>query len=193
MKELNIKKMVLTAFFMALGVILPFIVMQIPGVGNMLLPMHIPIILCGFLCGGSYGFVAGLIVPLLMSVVFGMPGLMPTAVAMSCELAVYGLVTGLLYQRIRQKRGGIYISLVVAMLAGRVVWGLVSFGLYHVLGNLFTWKLFAAQAFLNAIPGIVIQLILIPALVYRLKNTEVIKDNYGKKDIGNEGYVQKKI
>lgn len=165
-------KLVLTAFFIALGLVLPFLTMQIPSIGNMLLPMHIPIILCGFLCGWPYGLIAGFIVPLLRSVLFGAPPMMPIAVAMSVELATYGLVTGLLYHKLNDKRWGIYISLIIAMFAGRVVWGVTSFGLFHALGNTFTWKIFMVQAFFNAIPGIIIQLIFIPLIVYQLRRVQ---------------------
>lgn len=168
MKENKTKKVVLTALFMAIGMILPFITMQVPSIGNMLLPMHLPIILCGFICGGSYGFVAGAVVPLLRSVIFGAPPLMPTAIAMAFELATYGLVSGVMYKRLHNKKWGIYTSLISAMIMGRVVWAIVSIGLYSVLGNVFTWKIFVMQALLNAIPGIILQLILIPVLVYKL-------------------------
>lgn len=166
------RKIVLTALFMAIGMILPFITMQIPSIGNMLLPMHLPIILCGFLCGGPYGFVAGAVVPLLRSVIFGAPPFMPTAVAMAFELATYGLVSGLMYKRLHDKKWGIYISLISAMILGRVVWAVVSIGLYSMLGNVFTWKIFVMQAVANAIPGIILQLILIPLLVYKLSKQE---------------------
>lgn len=168
------KNLVLSAFFVALGIILPFITMQIPRIGNMLLPMHIPVILCGFICGGPYGFIVGLIVPLLRSLLTGMPVMIPMAVTMAPELAIYGLVTGLLYERLKKKKFGIYISLITAMLSGRIVWGTVSALVYSLLGNSFTWKLFVMNGFINAIPGIVIQLILIPVLVKTLKRTKEV-------------------
>jgi len=163
------RKIVLSALLMSIGLILPFATMQIPSIGNMLLPMHIPVILCGFICGGSYGFIVGFILPLSRSVLFGMPQVMPTAVAMSFELATYGFVAGILYQKLTGKRGATYISLIGAMFAGRLIWGAVSFGLYSLLGAVFTWKLFAMQAVINAIPGITLQLVLIPLLVTSLK------------------------
>lgn len=101
------KKIVLAGLFIALGIVLPFITMQIPSIGNMLLPMHIPIILCGFICGGPYGLIVGVIVPLLRSVLFGMPALFPNAVAMAFELGTYGFVTGVLYKRFNKKSFGI--------------------------------------------------------------------------------------
>lgn len=168
------KKLVLSAFFIALGIVLPFITMQIPRIGNMLLPMHIPVMLCGFMCGGPYGFIVGLIVPLLRSVLTGMPVMIPMAVTMAPELAVYGLVTGLLYQKIKERRFGVYTALFSAMLCGRMVWGLTSLMVFSLLGNTFTWKLFAMNGFVNAIPGIIIQFIFLPVLVKRISMTKEV-------------------
>lgn len=165
----NTGKMVTAALLMAVGIILPFITMQVPAIGNMLLPMHIPVILCGFLCGGGYGMAIGLVLPLLRSILFGMPPLMPIATAMAFELATYGLVSGFLYGKLWEKRAGICLSLIGAMIAGRIVWGVVSFGLFSMLGNPFTWQIFFVQAVINAIPGIILQLILIPMIVYAIK------------------------
>lgn len=177
-KQNNTRKLVLTAFFIALGMILPFITMQVPRIGNMLCPMHIPVILCGFLVGAPYGLIAGIILPLLRSLVFGAPPMMPTAVAMAVELGTYGLLTGLLYERLKEKKWGIYISLVSAMVLGRIVWGIAAMGLYGVMGNAFTFKIFLMQAFVNAIPGIIIQLVLIPVLVYKLEEKAVTGNSY---------------
>jgi len=170
------KKMVTAALLMAVGIILPFITMQIPAIGNMLLPMHIPVILCGFLCGGGYGLAIGLVLPILRSFLFGMPPLMPIGTAMAFELAAYGLVSGLLYRRFSGKKCGIYMSLIAAMLAGRVVWGLISFGLFTMLGNPFTWQIFFVQAVVNAIPGIILQLILIPVIIYAVKGRKIVEE-----------------
>lgn len=167
MKKDN-NNLVLSALFIATGIVLPFITMQIPEIGNMLLPMHIPVILCGFICGGPNGFFVGLILPLLRSILVGMPIMMPGAVAMAPEMAVYGLVTGILYQKLKTHRFGIYITLVTAMLAGRIVWGVASTLVFSYLGNTFTWKLYVMNGFINAIPGIILQLVLIPILIKRL-------------------------
>ena len=164
----NTKKLVLSALFIALGIVLPFFTGQLPQIGNMLLPMHIPVLICGFVCGAPYGFAVGYIVPMLRSVMFGRPMMIPTAVGMAIELAVYGTVTGLMYARFKNKKLGIYISLITAMIAGRVVWGATSLLIYRALGNPFTWEIFAAEAFVNAVPGIVVQLVLIPVLIYSL-------------------------
>ena len=103
MKRTKTYKMVWSGVFVALGIVLPFLTGQIQGIGKMLLPMHIPVLLCGFVCGAPYGLAVGLIVPLLRSVLFGMPVLFPTAVSMAFELAVYGCVTGILYRRLPKK------------------------------------------------------------------------------------------
>lgn len=172
MKVNSVQKLILSALFLAIGIILPFITMQIPAVGNMLCPMHIPILLCGFICGGPYGLAVGFLTPLVRGMLTGMPVLFPNGIAMAFELAVYGGLTGVLYGRVRRRMTelpAIYLTLVTSMLAGRIVWGLVSYVLFKVAGNVFTWQIFAAQAFLNAIPGIVIQLILIPVIVRSLQ------------------------
>lgn len=166
----NTKKMVLSALFLAIGIVLPFFTGQVPMIGNMLLPMHIPVLLCGFSCGWKYGLVVGGILPLLRSFLFGMPVLFPNAVGMAVELAVYGTVTGVLGRRLGRSIKGIYLALLSAMLLGRVAWGAASIFLFTLAGSSFTWKIFFAQAFLNAVPGIIIQLILIPAIVRRLPN-----------------------
>lgn len=172
----NTKKLTLSALFIALGIVLPFITGQVPQVGNMLLPMHIPVLLCGFVCGGPYGLAVGFILPLLRSLLLGMPKLMPTAVGMAFELATYGVTAGLMYSRFKNRNFGIYISLITSMVAGRVIWGMVSLVLYRILGNPFTWEIFAAEAVLNAIPGIIVQLILIPAIIFALKKNHLLDE-----------------
>ena len=117
----QIRKIVLAGLMIALAIILPFATGQIPQIGSMLLPMHIPVLLCGFICGWKYGLAVGFIVPLLRSMMFGMPPMM-TAIAMAFELAAYGVITGLLYKVLPGKKVKVYISLIVAMLVGRIVW-----------------------------------------------------------------------
>lgn len=171
------RKLVLSAFFMALGIVLPFLTGQIQQIGNMLLPMHIPVMLCGFICGWQYGLAVGLITPLLRSVMFGMPPLMPTAAAMAVELAVYGLITGILYAKLPKKIPYVYASLLSAMIAGRAAWGVASIVLCGIAGSAFSIQIFLAGAFVNAIPGIILQLILIPVIVVALKKAGVMNEN----------------
>ncbi len=175
MKKSKTVNLVLAALFLALGIVLPFLTAQIPSIGSMLLPMHIPVLICGYVCGWQYGLAVGFIVPLLRSMLFGMPPLY-TAIAMAFELAVYGLVTGLLYYKLKKGTASIYISLIGAMIAGRIVWGIVRFlmtglGLFE---SGFTFTAFLAGAVTGAIPGIIIQILLIPVLIMALRKAKVM-------------------
>ncbi|MEE0800435.1 MAG: ECF transporter S component [Gemmiger sp.] len=170
------KHLTLAAMFLALGLVLPFLTGQIPQIGSMLLPMHIPVLLCGLICGWQYGLAVGFVVPLLRGVLFGMPVFYPTGLAMAFELAAYGLVAGLVYARVRrQGLVSLYGSLVTAMIAGRVVWGCVQVVLLGLGGSAFTWPMFVAGAFGNAVPGIVLQLVLIPAVMAALDRSGLVR------------------
>lgn len=175
----NVRNLVLAAMFLALGLVMPFLTMQIPEIGSMMCPMHIPVLICGFVCGWPYGLLVGFITPILRSAIFGMPYMMPTAVCMAFELATYGAMAGLLYKLLKKivKSNviGTYVSLIGAMLVGRVVWGLVSYAVYTIMGNLFTWQIFVGGAFLTAIPGIIVQLVVIPPIVIILRKMNYIK------------------
>ena len=165
MNSTQLRKLTYSALYMAIALILPFVTGQIPEIGAMLCPMHIPALLCGFMCGWSWGVAVGFISPLLRSVMFGMPAMFPAAIAMAFELAVYGGMAGLLYSRLPRKKWMIYAALLISMIAGRVVWGAVQALLAGLSGNSFTWTLFLTGAVINAIPGIIMQLALIPVLV----------------------------
>ena len=165
MSSLQVRKLTYAALYLAIALVLPFVTGQIPEIGAMLCPMHIPALLCGFMCGWPWGAVVGFIAPLLRSVVFGMPVLFPTAVAMAFELAVYGTLAGLLYHLLPRRRWTVYVVLVISMIGGRIVWGIVSLILAGLSGNSFTWAMFIAGAVTNAIPGIIMHLVLIPLLV----------------------------
>lgn len=174
-KKNPVLSLTLAAMFLALGLILPFLTGQIPQFGGMLLPMHIPVLLCGLICGWQYGLGIGLILPVFRSVLFGMPPLFPTGVAMAFELATYGFVIGWLYSRSRWKCVfALYRSMICAMLAGRVVWGTVQMFLLGIGGDGFTWQMFLAGAFLNAVPGIVLQFVLIPTIMVALNRTGLV-------------------
>ena len=166
--------MVLAAMFLALGIVMPFITGQIPEVGSMLLPMHLPVLVCGFVGGWKYGMMVGFVVPLLRSVMFGMPPLMPTGLCMAFELAAYGACTGLLYGRLPKNMISVYVSLIGAMVIGRVVWGLVCVPVYGIMGNVFSVQVFLAGALLNAIPGIILQIAVIPVIIMTLKKAKVM-------------------
>lgn len=165
------QKLALSALFLSLGILMPFLTGQIPKFGSMLLPMHIPVLLCGFICGWPYGLGVGFITPLFRSLMFGAPALYPQAVAMAFELATYGFLAGLIYAKLPKKPLSAYVSLLAAMLGGRLVWGGVSALLYGVGGKAFTLAAFVSGAFLGAIPGIILQIVFIPAFVILLEKT----------------------
>lgn len=170
------QKLTLSAMFIAIGMVLPFLTGQIQQIGNMLLPMHLPVFLCGLICGAPYGLAAGFFLPIFRSVIFGMPMMYPMAIAMAFELAAYGLVAGYLYHHAKvQNLWSIYRSLITAMVAGRLVWGAAEVVLLGLGGSSFTWQMFLAGALLNAIPGIILQLILIPVIMVSLQKTGVLK------------------
>ena len=170
----NTRKIVLAGLFLALGIVLPFVTGQIPKLGASLLPMHIPVLICGFMLGGIWGTAVGFVTPLLRSILFGMPPMFPTALCMAFELAVYGLVTGVLYKKMPKKAVYIITALLTAMIAGRIVWGIASFACYGFDSAAFGWQMFAAGAFINAVPGIALQIVLVPVIVYSLAKAGLI-------------------
>lgn len=181
------KKLTLSAMFLAIGMVLPFLTGQIPEVGNMMLPMHIPVLLCGLICGWQYGAVLGFVLPLLRYLIFGMPVLFPTGTAMAFELMTYGLVIGLVYTLSRWKCIiSLYRALIAAMIAGRIVWAAAQMILLGVSGGAFTMKIFLAGAFFNAVPGIIIQLILIPTVMIALGRTGLVHFHTHKKETVTE-------
>ena len=158
-----VQNLVVAALMLALAYVLPFFTGNIPQIGSMLLPMHLPTLLCGFLCGGPWGAAVGFLAPLMRSAILGMPPPFPTAVAMAVEMAVYGLVSGLLYARRPKNLGGIYTALISARGAVMVI-------LTRGSGNAFTLAAFWAGAVANAIPGIILQLAAVPALVMAVQH-----------------------
>lgn len=173
MKSRSIKNMVLAAVCLALCMVLPSLTGHIPQIGSALSPMHIPVLLAGFLCGPWWAMAVGAVAPLLSFALFGRPPIFPTGVAMCFELAAYGLVSGALYARLPKKTANIYVSLVTAMLLGRVVWGVVRAILSGVSGSAFTWAAFLSGAFVSAVPGIVVHILLIPVIVMALRRAKL--------------------
>lgn len=156
---------------LTLGMVLPFLTGQIKEIGDSLLPMHLPIMLCGLICGAKYGFAAGAALPLLRSLTLGMPPIYPNAIWMSVELATYGLVVGLLYFSFFKKQiWWLYCSLVVSMICGRISWGITKAILLGAAGKAFTLEAFVVGGIIDALPGIVLQLLLVPVII---KLTEI--------------------
>lgn len=173
----NTKNLVITAVFIALGVVLPLLFHSIPKSGSILLPMHIPVLLCGLVCGWPYGLACGILTPLLSSQLTGMPPaeyLLPMLV----ELAIYGFIAGILLKLIRTKNTflDLYISLIGAMLCGRIAYGLLN-ALILNFGK-YSFAAWTASAFVTSLPGILIQLAIIPIIVFALERAKLIPKRY---------------
>lgn len=165
----QVKKITLSAFFLALGLVLPFSFHSFgPQAGAIFLPMHIPVLLCGFVCGPAYGALIGLMTPLLSSAFTGMPILMPMGIAMSLELMTYGFLSGWLMKKLP-----IYPTLIITMLCGRAISGLVNLILLSMMDKAYTLHIFLTAAFVTAIPGILLQLLIVPLLVKVIKQVEI--------------------
>ena len=183
-------KIVLTGLFIAMGYLFPFIIGNNMQLGSIFLPMHIPILLCGFLVGGVWGGVAGASVPILRSVLFGSPPMYPMAISMSVELAVYGFVAGMLYYiLVKRKKANkydlphliyTYVALIGAMLVGRIAFGGTMY-LLTVISETrptFTFTAFISGAFTTPWLGIFIQLMLIPPIVVAFERANKRWQNY---------------
>ncbi|MBQ7968594.1 MAG: ECF transporter S component [Clostridia bacterium] len=173
-KHTKTLKMILSALFLALAYVMPFLTGQIPEFGSMLCPMHIPVLLCGFICGWQWGLAVGFISPLFRSLILGMPPLFPAAFCMAFELAAYGAVAGLMHRILPYKKPYIYCSLLTSMIIGRIVWGTAMFVCTSIKGGSFTFAAFLAGAFTNALPGIIVQIVLVPILVMFIDNHKVL-------------------
>lgn len=163
-----------SGIFLALALVLPFFTGQIPTIGSMILPMHLPILICGFVAGWPYGLAIGLCAPLLRYLMFMMPPIFPTGIAMSFELATYGFTAGMFYQLLNKLKLNkwltLYITLVIALLIGRIVWGTVmSFIALGSTNVTFGFKTFLSGAFIKAWPGILIQLVVVPPIVFAIE------------------------
>ena len=169
-----VRRLTLSAMLLAVGMLLPFLTGQIQGIGNMLCPLHLPVFITGMVCGPLWGIAVGAVLPLLRSLIFGMPPLMPTAAAMAFELAAYGAVSGLLRAKLPKTLPMLFVSLIAAMLLGRAVWGVASLALYGLSAKAFTWQIFVTSGFVNAIPGIILQLIAVPPIVAAVERTHIV-------------------
>ena len=177
-KTFTVKNLVLGAMFLAIALVMPFLTGQIPQFGQALCPMHFPVILAGYVCGGPVALIVGFVAPILRFFIFSMPPIFPTGIAMAFELAAYGLFSGLFYRIFKKSIFGTYASLLLAMVIGRVVWGVVTY--FITVSNAgaepFTFSAFIAGSVLGSIPGIIAQIVLIPLIVFALKKAKLIKE-----------------
>ena len=180
MKFSYVKKLVYTAVCSTLCLVLPMAFHSVPNAGSIFLPMHIPVLLCGLICGWPFGLVTGLLGPFLSSIITGMP---PAAMlpSMMVECAAYGAVSGLMMQCIRTKHAvtDLYISMITAMAAGRIIAGLAKAWIFTPGTAPFAW---VTTSLITGIPGIVIQLIIMPAIIFALTRARLIPVRYPKGD-----------
>ncbi len=181
-KNNSIVNLALAAMFLGLGLVLPFLTGQIKVIGKMLLPMHIPVLLCGLICGPGFGLTVGAILPIMRSLLFTMPVMYPSAIAMAFELASYGFIIGYLYNKSRWKCiKSLYRSLIASMVGGRVIWGIVTAILFGLKGEAYSFSAFIAGGFTSAIPGIILQLVAIPGIMVALDRTKLVPFSKMKK------------
>lgn len=175
-KSAAVARLLYSSMFLALAILLPFLLGQIKPFGVSLLPMHLPVIICGFVCGPSWGMAVGAAAPILRSILFASPVLMPTAFAMAFELATYAFIAGILYKSLDKNLFLFYVELITAMVCGRIVWGLVTFVLIFLgfaSGNI-GFSLIWGNTVLNSVPGILLQLIVIPPIINVLKKNRLM-------------------
>ncbi len=169
-KRKSLTNMILCAMFIATGILLPLVTANNPQLGKTICPMHIPVFICGAVCGWQWGMAAGIITPLLRAVIFPSPLLYPDAISMAFELATYGLIIGLLLKLLSGKTdrvASIYISLTAAMVVGRVVLAFARFALYGMFGGAaYTWATWVSVSVVGALPALVIQFAIIPPVIY---------------------------
>ena len=173
----KLRKMILAAMFFALAYILPFLTGQIKEIGTMLCPMHVPVLICGFICGWSWGLAVGFAAPLFRSLTLGMPLLFPGAVCMAFELAVYGFTAGFLHKIFPKKKIFIYCSILISMTVGRIVWGLAMLICMGIRGTKFGFSAFISGSVTGSIPGIIIQLVIVPIIVMIIERSKIFKEN----------------
>jgi thiamine transporter ThiT len=176
MTHKQLVRLLLSAMFLALCLVLPFLTGQIPEIGAALSPMHIPVLICGFVCGWPYAALVGFIAPLLRSMMFGMPPFPAVALPMAFELMAYGFFSGLIYKLLKKTTINVYVTLISAMMLGRVVWGIAKYIFALLSGSAFTFQMFLAGGFIEAVPALILHIVLIPIIIIALKKAKLISN-----------------
>lgn len=170
-----VKNTVFSAMFLALCMVLPLLTFGSTQLGNMISPMHIPVLICGFVCGWQYGAIVGFAAPLLRHLIFHMPPVYPIGAAMAFELAAYGILCGVLYKAFPKKNAYIYPALIISMLGGRVVWGIARYIMAGLSASEFSIAMFFSGAFIEAVPAIICHIIIVPLVVMAFQKAKLIK------------------
>ncbi len=173
------KKLSYTAIFLAMGMVLPMLFGQIPQIGSMLLPMHIPVFLATFVVGPIYATPMAIVLPLLRSLLFGRPDMYPEAIAISLELATYAVVAGILYNALRiRSLPRVHLSMLPSIVIGKVVRGLMEALLLGLKAQPFVLKTFLSGVVLYSLPGIILQLVAVPFLMQFLYRRQWLTVSY---------------
>lgn len=178
-RKSSLNRLMITAVLLALGMVLPFLTGQIPAIGQAISPLHIPVFICGLTCGWAWGAALGVVLPLLRSVVFGMPPLVAVAIPMAFELAVYGAVCGLMYPMMRKALKmdnhlpAMLVALLIAMVAGRLVGGAAKAVVMGLTGGSFGFQAFVTSYFVSTAVGALIHLILVPVVTLALEKAKL--------------------
>jgi len=174
-KRFVIRTIPYCAVLIALGMVLPFLTGQIPEIGSALSPLHIPALLAGFTVGPVWGAICAFVIPLLRSAIFGMPPMFPNACVMAFEMGTYAAVGGMLYRSFPKRIGWVYLAQIAAMLAGRIVYG-VLFALFTMNNPEihYTVTAFIVGCFVDAVPGIVLHLVIVPPVVAALRRARLM-------------------
>lgn len=165
-KRITTKEMVLGGLLLASGIILPMIFHMFGMTGPIALPMHIPVLIGGFLLQPQLALALGIITPVISGLLTGMPVMFPMAVIMAFELGTYGFVASLATRKLKLSE---ISTLATAMVAGRIAAGITVAVLVQLFGVKMNPVLFVKGAVITGLPGIVIQLAFIPALMYGIK------------------------
>lgn len=164
--KMELKRWLFSAMFLAIGIILPFFTAQIKEIGDTLLPLHLPVMLCGLVCGWKYGLAVGFVLPLFRAFLFSMPPIYPNAVWMAFELATYGFIIGFLYFRFSKRTVGyLYFCLITAMLGGRFIWIIAKTVLLDLGWEIIKIQALFIESILDSVPGVIAQFIIIPLVM----------------------------
>ncbi len=169
-------RLVVTGLLLALGLVLPFLTGQLPALGQALCPLHIPALLAGLTCGWGWGAALGLVLPIVRSLLFGMPPLVAVGLPMAAELAAYGLVCGLMYPPLRRRMKrlpAMLLAMVLAMVAGRLLGGAAKALIMGLTGGSFTFAMFVSGYFTATAPGALVHLLVIPPVALALEKARL--------------------
>ena len=176
-KQSAILNLTISAMLLALAMFLPFLTGQIPQFGRMLSPLHIPAMLAGFILPLPWAVSLAFIIPIVRSLIFSMPPMVPMAVTMAFELATYALVIGLIYKRPAKSYFSILIALIPAMVIGRIVYALVFFIVMSLTAGTFNLSVVITGLTVEGLPGVIVQLLIVPPIVFAVEKAGLYRSN----------------